>query len=218
MARQIVWELFQDLEGGGMCCPLAVCRIMLPSSEIEGAVPMTSSFYSSMSATAEPLTSRREIVAAAVTAAAATAGTTGSAQAQTPPMLRFSNPPGMSTPPTYSHVVEVTGPHRTVYLAGQTGVDATGKIAEGFRAQAVQVMENLKTALASVGGGFEHVVKLNSYLTNIEANGAEFREVRGSYFPNKQALPASTLVQVPRLANPAFLLEIEAIAILPPKA
>jgi enamine deaminase RidA (YjgF/YER057c/UK114 family) len=179
---------------------------------------MTSPFYSSMSATAEPLTSRCEIVAAAVTAAAATAGTTGSAQAQTPPMLRFSNPPGMSTPPTYSHVVEVTGPHRTVYLAGQTGVDATGKIAEGFRAQAVQVMENLKTALASVGGGFEHVVKLNSYLTNIEANGAEFREVRGSYFPNKQALPASTLVQVPRLANPAFLLEIEAIAILPPTA
>jgi 2-iminobutanoate/2-iminopropanoate deaminase len=178
---------------------------------------MTSSFYSNMSTAAEPLASRREIVAAAVTAAAA-AGTTGSAQAQTPPMLRFSNPPGMSIPPTYSHVVEVNGPHRTVYLAGQTGVDATGKIAEGFRAQAVQVMENLKTALASVGGGFEHVVKLNSYLTNIETNGAEFREVRGSYFPNKQALPASTLVQVPRLANPAFLLEIEAIAILPPKA
>ena len=179
---------------------------------------MTSSFNSSMSAAAEPLTSRRDIVAAAVTVAAAAAGTTGSAQAQTPPMLRFSNPPGMSTPPTYSHVVEVNGPHRTVYLAGQTGVDATGKIAEGFRAQAIQVMENLKTALASVGGGFEHVVKLNSYLTNIETNGTEFREVRGSYFPNKQALPASTLVQVPRLANPAFLLEIEAIAILPPKA
>ena len=43
-----------------------------------------------------------------------------------------------STPPTYSHVVEVNGPHRTVYLAGQTRVDATGKIAEGFRAQAVE--------------------------------------------------------------------------------
>jgi hypothetical protein len=70
---------------------------------------MTSSFYSNMSAAAEPLASRREIVAAAVTAAAAAAGTTGSAQAQTPPMLRFSNPPGMSIPPTYSHVVEVNG-------------------------------------------------------------------------------------------------------------
>src|SRR5262245_37066250 len=179
---------------------------------------MTSSSISTMPAAAEPLSSRREIVAAAVTAAAAAAGTTGNAQAQTLPMVRFFNPPGMSTPPTYSHVVEVNGPHRVVYLAGQTGADATGKIAEGFRAQAVQVMENLKTALASVGGGFEHVVKLNSYLTNIEANGVEFREVRGSYFPNKQALPASTLVQVPRLANPAFLLEIEAVAILPPKA
>jgi enamine deaminase RidA (YjgF/YER057c/UK114 family) len=94
----------------------------------------------------------------------------------------------MSRPPTYSHVVEVNGPHRTVYLAGQTGVDATGKVAEGFRAQAVQVIENIKTALASVGGGFEHIVNLTSYLTSLEANAAEFREIRGSYFPNKQAL------------------------------
>jgi enamine deaminase RidA (YjgF/YER057c/UK114 family) len=115
-------------------------------------------------------------------------------------------------------VVEVSGPHRTIYLAGQTGVDATGKVAEGFHAQVVQVMENIKTALASIGGGFEHIVKLTSYLTNIEANGVEFREVRGSYFPNKEALPASTLVQVSRLANPAYLVEVEAIAILPPKA
>ena len=162
--------------------------------------------------------SRRNVIAAAMTMAAAGAASSGGAQAQTPSNLRFSNPPGMSTPPTYSHVVEVNGPHRTIYLAGQTGVDANGKVAEGFRAQAVQVMENIKTALASVGGGFEHIVKLTSYLTNLEANAPEFREIRGSYFPNKQALPASTLLQVPRLANPAFLLEVEAIAVLPPKA
>ena len=164
----------------------------------------------------EPMASRRDLVAAALTVAAA-AGVADTVQAQTPSMLRFSNPPGMSSPPTYSHVVEVNGPHRTVYLAGQTGADASGKVAPGFRAQAVQVMENIKTALASVGGGFEHVVKLTSYLTNIEANAAEFREVRASYFPNKAALPASTLLQISRLANPAYLLEVEAIAILPPK-
>jgi len=164
----------------------------------------------------EPSASRRDFVAAAATFTAA-AGVS-EARAQTPSNLTFSNPTGMTKPPTYSHVVEVNGPHRTIYLAGQTGVDANGKVAEGFRAQIVQVMENLKTALASVGGGFEHVVKLTSYLTNIEANGAEFREVRGSYFPNKNALPASTLVQISRLANPAFLVEVEAIAILPPKA
>lgn len=161
--------------------------------------------------------SRWDFVAAAVGVTAA-AGAASGAEAQTPSNLRFSNPPGMAKPAAYSHVVEVNGPHRTVYLAGQTGIDANGKVAEGFRAQAVQVMENIKTALGSVGGGFEHVVKLTSYLTNLEANGAEFREVRGSYFPNKAALPASTLLQISRLANPAYLVEVEVIAILPPKA
>jgi enamine deaminase RidA (YjgF/YER057c/UK114 family) len=164
-----------------------------------------------------PVASRRNIVAAAVTMAAA-AGAASGAQGQTRSNLTFSNPPGMSSPPTYSHIVEVNGPHRTVYIAGQTGADASGKVAQGFRAQALQVMENLKTALASVGGDFEHVVKLNSYLTDIETNANEFREVRARYFTNKSALPASTLVQVVRLANPSYLLEVEAIAVLPPKA
>jgi 2-iminobutanoate/2-iminopropanoate deaminase len=79
-------------------------------------------------------------------------------------------------------------------------------------------MESIKTALASVGGGFENVVKLNSYLTNVEANAAEFREVRALYFTNRAALPAATLVEVPRLASKAYLLEVEVIAVLPPRA
>ena len=78
-------------------------------------------------------------------------------------------------------------------------------------------MENLKTALASVGGDFEHVVKLNSYLTDIEANANEFREIRAQYFTNKSTLPAATLVQVVRLANSSFLLEVEMIASYRPK-
>jgi enamine deaminase RidA (YjgF/YER057c/UK114 family) len=57
--------------------------------------------------------------------------------------------------------------------------------------------------------------ELTSYLTNLEANGAEFREVRGSYFPNKAALPASTLLQISRLANPTYLVEVEVIAVIP---
>ena len=165
----------------------------------------------------DPSASRRDVVAAAVTMAAA-AGAAGSAQAQTPGNLRFSNPAGMSSPPTYSHVVEVNGPHRTIYIAGQTGADASGKVAPDFRSQAVQVMENIKTALASVGAGFEHVVKFNSYHTDIAANSNLFRDVRAQYFTNKSALPPATSVQVVRLANPAYLLEVEVIAVLPPKA
>ena len=110
-----------------------------------------------------------EVVAAALTMAVA-AGSVTSARGQASSNLTFSNPPGLSNPPACSHVAEVTGPHRTIYIAGQTGVIASGNIAEGFRAQAAQVMENLKIALASVGGDFEHVVKLNSYLVDIEAN------------------------------------------------
>jgi enamine deaminase RidA (YjgF/YER057c/UK114 family) len=126
------------------------------------------------------------------------------------------NPPGMSNPPGYSHVVEVTGPHRVVYFAGQTGTDASGKVVgTDFRAQAVQVFENIKLALASVGAGFEHIVKMTAYHTNLDANAATYRDVRSSYFPNKAALPGHTLLQISRLANPAYQLEVEVIAILP---
>ena len=160
--------------------------------------------------------SRRRFVAAAVTAAAGAPGG-GSAQAQSRADVRFLNPAGMAAPATYTHVVEVNGPHRTVYIAGQTGVDANGKLADGFHAQAVQVMENIKTALAAVGGSFDHVVKLNSYLTDIAANAQTFREVRDLYV-DKAARPAATLVQVARLAQPGYLIEVEAIAVLPPRA
>jgi len=149
--------------------------------------------------------SRRDLIAAVASVAAA-ASAAQDAQAQTPSNPRFFNPTGMSKPTGYSQVVEINGPHRTIYLAGQTGI---------FRAQAVQVMENIKTALASVNAGFEHVVKLTSYLTDLEANGAEFREVRNSYFPNKAGLPPSTVLQISRLANPNYLVEVDVIAAVP---
>lgn len=179
---------------------------------------MSSKNTRTSSASRKGSASRREFVAAAVTMAAA-AGAATSAEAQTTPTnLRFFNPPGMSNPPGYSHVIEVTGPHRTVYFAGQTGADANGKVSSDFREQAIQVFENIKIALASVGAGFEHVVKVTAYHTNLEANAAIYREVRATYFKNKAALPGHTLLQISRLANPAYQLELEIIAILPPKA
>jgi enamine deaminase RidA (YjgF/YER057c/UK114 family) len=55
-------------------------------------------------------------------------------------------------------------------------------------------------------------------LLDIDRDGPAYREVPASYFSNQSALPASTLLQVSRLANPEYLLEVEALAILPPKA
>jgi enamine deaminase RidA (YjgF/YER057c/UK114 family) len=175
-------------------------------SELESSVPSS-----------EPVASRREFVAGVTVAAAV--GTAGAAQAQTPANpLRYSNPDGMTKPTAYSQVVEVNGPHRIIFIAGQTGVDAGGKAAQGFRAQAMQVFENIKTALNSVGGDFEHVVKITTYLTDIEQNADAYREVRALFFANKTTLPASTLLQITRLANPSYLIEVEAMAVLPPKA
>ena len=69
-----------------------------------------------------------------------------------PTKARFINPPALYKPPGYTHVVEVTGPGRIVYLAGQLGFDDQGKLvgAPGdFRAQTEKAFENLKAALAS---------------------------------------------------------------------
>jgi enamine deaminase RidA (YjgF/YER057c/UK114 family) len=133
-----------------------------------------------------------------------------------PDNLRFSNPDTIAKPPGYSHVVEVTGPGRIVYFAGQLGMDRSGKMGASTREQIELAFENLKAALASVGAGFEHVVKVNNYVVNIGANIAMFREIRDKYV-NTSAPPASTTIGVPELARPGALFEIEAVAILPAK-
>ena len=133
-----------------------------------------------------------------------------------PDNIRFSNPDTMQKPPGYSHVVEVTGPGRTVYFAGQLGIDKSGKMGTNAHEQMEIAFENVKAALASVGAGFEHVVKLNNYIVDIGVNLAHYREVRDKYV-NTVSPPASTTVGVHQLARPGALFEVEAIAILPPK-
>ena len=133
-----------------------------------------------------------------------------------PDNIRFSNPDTMQKPPGYSHVVEVTGPGRTVYFAGQLGIDKSGKMGANAREQMEIAFENVKTALASVGASFENVVKLNNYIIDIGTNIAHYREVRDKYV-NTAAPPASTTIGVPQLARPGALFEVEAIAVLPPK-
>jgi enamine deaminase RidA (YjgF/YER057c/UK114 family) len=137
-----------------------------------------------------------------------------SADAQTSSGVRFLNPPTMAKPPGYTHVVEVTGPGRTVYIAGQLGYDAKGQQGKDFREQATLVYENLKAAVESVGGKMENVVKLNAFLTDIRAQLPIYREVRDKFI-NTGAPPASTTLEVPKLARDGALIEVEAIAVLP---
>ena len=122
------------------------------------------------------------------------------------------NPPGLSTPQTYSHVVKAG---KLLFIAGQVGADAEGKLAgPGMREQLERVLENLKIALASQGADFSHVVKITVFVTSVEEyRGAGLAELRAKYLGAHR--PASTLVQVVSLANPAYKVEIEAVAALP---
>lgn len=132
---------------------------------------------------------------------------------------RFLNPKTLSPPPGYTHVVEATTPGRIIYVAGQLGLDRDGLVVGSpgdFRAQAEQTFANLRDALAEVGAAFEHVVKLNNYLVNME-HLPIFREVRDGHL-NVAAPPASTTVAISRLAREGALIEIEAIAVLPAPA
>ena len=128
-------------------------------------------------------------------------------------LFRHLNPPALSKPTGYTHIVEVQR-GRTVYIAGQVAFDASGAlVGKGdFKAQARQVMENLKAALAAANATFDNVVKVTTYVTDMSQIQA-LREIRAGYFGTNP--PASTLVQVVALAMPDLMVEIEAIAVVP---
>jgi enamine deaminase RidA (YjgF/YER057c/UK114 family) len=129
---------------------------------------------------------------------------------------RFANPKTMPAPRGYTQVVETTGPCRTVYLSGQLGMTSDGKFAGppgDFRAQATQCFENLKAGLVSIGGGFEHVVKITNFFVDMD-HLPTFFEVRDRYV-NTKAPPASTAIQIGRLAREGALFEVEAVAVIP---
>jgi 2-iminobutanoate/2-iminopropanoate deaminase len=134
-------------------------------------------------------------------------------QAQTPGP-QFINPPGLTRPTGYTHVV-VSADGRTAYVAGQVAFDSTGKVVGvgDFQAQAEQVFANLRRALVSVGASFGDVVKTTTFLTDLK-NLPALRDIRARYFDATHP-PANTLVPVTALARPELLLEIEAVVDLP---
>lgn len=125
---------------------------------------------------------------------------------------QFIQPEGLSKPPSYTHVV-VAG--NTVYISGQVSANEQGEVVGkgDLRAQVSRVYENLTTCLKSAGVTFSDVVKMNTYVVNLKPEDlATIREVRSAYL-NKEHPPASTLIGVPALAGPDWMIEIEAIAI-----
>jgi reactive intermediate/imine deaminase len=128
--------------------------------------------------------------------------------------VQFINPPALAASRGYTQVV-IAPAGRTVHISGQVALDTAGSVVGpgDFRAQARQVFENLKAALEAGGASFADVVKITIFVLDM-ANLPALREIRDEYV-NTERPPASTAVQVSRLAREEFLLEIEAVAALP---
>lgn len=130
--------------------------------------------------------------------------------------VEYLNPAGLHANPAFTNVVVVTGAAKTVYVGGQDAVDATGTIiGKGdIRAQTEQVMRNLEIALAAGGATLEHVITWHVYIVQGQAIQPAF-EVFQRVWGNRPHPPAITGAYVAGLANPDFLLEMEAIAVVP---
>jgi 2-iminobutanoate/2-iminopropanoate deaminase len=120
---------------------------------------------------------------------------------------------GVWDPPTYSQAVKVTAGETILYIAGQVAYDDKGGVANpgDFKAQARAALQAVKAQVEAGGGTMANIVKVNTYLTDIR-HRADYGPLREEFFGKK--MPASTLVAVAALAQPEFLIEIEAVAVI----
>lgn len=130
-------------------------------------------------------------------------------------MIERIDPPELARPSGFAHAVVATG--RTVFLAGQTGLDADGRIVPGgVVAQFEQALGNLLVALRAAGGGPEHLAQLTIYIVDVDGYRAQAREI-GAVWRRLVGTryPATAGVGVARLWDTAALVEIQGTAVLP---
>ncbi len=133
-----------------------------------------------------------------------------------PGQVQHINPDDLPKNPAFTNVIVVTGQVKTIYIGGQDAVNAAGAIVGkgDIQQQTEQVLNNLQAALKAGGAGVEHVVKWNIYLVQgqpLQLGFQVFQRVWGRR-PNP---PAITVMIVAGLANPDFLVEMDAIAVVP---
>lgn len=120
------------------------------------------------------------------------------------------NPESVPQSPFYAQGVSVESVARTVYVSGQVGVRADGAPEEGIGAQTRRAVENVHAVLAQAGLGPESIVSQRVYLTSAESVPG-FVEAASAHLSADP--PATTMLIVAGLADPALLVEIEAVAV-----
>lgn len=130
--------------------------------------------------------------------------------------VKYLNPDGLHENPAFSQVMTTEGNVRTVYVGGQNAVTSSGEMVgiSDMRQQASQVFKNLEIALAAAGARLENVIKWNVYVVQGQPPQPAFEEFQ-RVWGNRPNPPLVTVLFVVGLANPDFLLEVDAIAVVP---
>jgi len=129
-------------------------------------------------------------------------------------MVDAVNPPELWQPFGPFSQIAIQGDGRIAHLKGQVALDQAGHLvgAGDMRAQLRQVLENIRTALASIGGEMGDILSLTNYVTDMDAFLAP-GDIRRAFFA--PPYPVTTTVEVARLYDGALLVEISAIAEIP---
>ena len=128
--------------------------------------------------------------------------------------IALHNPASVAAPSgRYSHVVEVTGAGRMLFVSGQVPVRPDGTVPDTLAGQADQVYANIVAVLADRGAPPSAIVKLTTYFVEAADPDDCVRKARARHLGEHR--PASTAVRVAGLVDPAWLIEIDAIAMLP---
>ena len=127
--------------------------------------------------------------------------------------LKLDNPAAVHAPlGAYSHVVEVPAGARLLFVSGQVPVRADGSVPESLAEQADQVYANIVASLAARGVAADAIVKLTTFIVG-DDDAEIVREARRKHLGDHR--PASTAVYVRRLVDPAWKVEIDAVALAP---
>jgi enamine deaminase RidA (YjgF/YER057c/UK114 family) len=121
-----------------------------------------------------------------------------------------SNPPAVREPTGYTHAIQITGDARRLIISGQVGMALDGTVPTSGEGQVAQAFANLRAVLTDNGMAIENIVKTTIFLTDRDLLPA-FRSARAAAFG--EHAPASTLLFVAGLADPRFVVEIEAEAV-----
>lgn len=130
--------------------------------------------------------------------------------------IKHINPETMAKPRGYSHAISITGNHKTIYVGGQNAIDENGVLIgqNSLKQQTEQVLTNINKILKNVGAKLENVIKFNIYVSQGQNPQDGFQAFQEKW-NDRENFPTITVLFVAGFANSDWLVEIDAIAVIP---